>query len=117
VAQPGALRHLNVLLPQQKWWNIEQRSQFNGLFAAGISPAFFDCAGLHYVELASGRHTAMIMPWEYPWDHAAGLLLHAEAGGTVIGMGCSTLAVVSVEAFGGAASAAQVPSGGANVSA
>jgi fructose-1,6-bisphosphatase/inositol monophosphatase family enzyme len=23
----------------------------------------------------------MIVTWENPWDHAAGLLLHAEAGG------------------------------------
>jgi len=83
---PSGLEHLDVVLPQPKWWSAEQRTQFNGVFATGVSPSFFDYAGLHYVELASGRRSAMIMPWEYPWDHAAGLLLHAEAGGIVIDM-------------------------------
>jgi fructose-1,6-bisphosphatase/inositol monophosphatase family enzyme len=26
----------------------------------------------------------MIVTWEFPWDHAAGVLLHAEAGGVAI---------------------------------
>jgi fructose-1,6-bisphosphatase/inositol monophosphatase family enzyme len=26
----------------------------------------------------------MIVTWENPWDHAAGLLLHAEAGGVAL---------------------------------
>jgi hypothetical protein len=41
----------------------------------------------------------MIMPWEYPWDHAAGLLLHAEAGGTVIGMDGEPFAIAGGNAL------------------
>jgi fructose-1,6-bisphosphatase/inositol monophosphatase family enzyme len=39
------------------------------------------CAGLAYLDLARGRLDALAFAWESPWDHAAGLLLVAEAGG------------------------------------
>ncbi len=82
VVRPGAgLRGLDVALPQPRWWTEQDRDRFNALFLTGISPAFFDTSGLVYVELAAGRRTAMVVNWELPWDHAAGLLLHAEAGG------------------------------------
>jgi fructose-1,6-bisphosphatase/inositol monophosphatase family enzyme len=78
---PAGLRGLDVALPQPRWWGAEDRRRFNALFATGISPAFFDTSGLAYLELAAGRRSAMLVNWELPWDHAAGLLLHAEAGG------------------------------------
>lgn len=82
VARPTAgLRGLDVALPQPRWWGQQDRSRFNALFGTGISPAFFDTSGLAYLELAAGRRSAMLVNWELPWDHAAGLLLHAEAGG------------------------------------
>ncbi len=84
VARPAAgLRGLDVALPQPRWWAEQDRDRFNALFLTGISPAFFDTSGLVYVELAAGRRSAMVLNWELPWDHAAGLLLHAEAGGHV----------------------------------
>jgi fructose-1,6-bisphosphatase/inositol monophosphatase family enzyme len=84
VARPaGGLRGLDVALPQPRWWAQQDRDRFNALFSTGISPAFFDTSGLAYVELAAGRRAAMVVNWELPWDHAAGLLLHAEAGGQV----------------------------------
>ncbi|HEY0168312.1 MAG TPA: inositol monophosphatase [Jatrophihabitans sp.] len=82
VARPAAgLRGLDVALPQPRWWAEPDRERFNALFLTGVSPAFFDTSGLVYVELAAGRRSAMVVNWELPWDHAAGLLLHAEAGG------------------------------------
>jgi fructose-1,6-bisphosphatase/inositol monophosphatase family enzyme len=36
---------------------------------------------LEYLEVAAGKRTAMILTWENCWEHAAGLLLVAEAGG------------------------------------
>ncbi len=78
---PDGLRGLDVALPQPRWWAAADRSRFNALFGTGVSPAFFDTSGLVYLELAAGRRTAMLVNWELPWDHAAGLLLHAEAGG------------------------------------
>jgi fructose-1,6-bisphosphatase/inositol monophosphatase family enzyme len=78
---PGGLRNLDVHAAQQKWWTPQQRDAFNVLCRHGVAFAFFDTSGLEYVELASGRRSVMIVTWENPWDHAAGLLLHAEAGG------------------------------------
>jgi fructose-1,6-bisphosphatase/inositol monophosphatase family enzyme len=77
----GVLRHLDVHAAQRRWWTESQRVAFNALCRHGVSLAFFDTSGLEYIELASGRRSVMIVTWENPWDHAAGLLLHAEAGG------------------------------------
>ncbi|MFB7469942.1 inositol monophosphatase family protein [Kitasatospora sp. NPDC056184] len=38
-------------------------------------------AGLEYLEIARGALDATVFGWENAWDHAAGLLLVAEAGG------------------------------------
>ena len=38
-------------------------------------------AGLEYLKVARGLLDAVAFYWETPWDHAAGLLLVAEAGG------------------------------------
>jgi fructose-1,6-bisphosphatase/inositol monophosphatase family enzyme len=78
---PTDLAHLDVTTPQQKWWNPEQQRQFNALSRHDVAWSFFDTSAFEYIELACGRRTAMVLTWEFPWDHAAGLLLHAEAGG------------------------------------
>ena len=39
------------------------------------------CAGYDYVQLATGRWHFAVYWKNMPWDHAAGLLIHAEAGG------------------------------------
>lgn len=41
----------------------------------------FGCAGFDYVQLATGRWHFAVYWKNMPWDHAAGLLIHAEAGG------------------------------------
>jgi fructose-1,6-bisphosphatase/inositol monophosphatase family enzyme len=82
--RPG-LRHLDVCVSQPHWWTPAERQAFNRLSATGVSLSFFDTTGLEYIELAAGRRSAMVITWDYPWDHAAGLLLHAEAGGASVG--------------------------------
>jgi fructose-1,6-bisphosphatase/inositol monophosphatase family enzyme len=47
--------------------------------AAACTPCA--CAGLAYLEVARGTMDGVAFFWESPWDHAAGLLLAAEAGG------------------------------------
>ncbi len=91
--EPVAVQHgdwvldgLDVMVPERRWWNHETRRRLDRLFRSRVSPASFDHAGLLYVELAAGRRTAAVLPWELPWDHAAGQLLHAEAGGVVLDM-------------------------------
>ena len=39
------------------------------------------CAGLEYLNLLTGEMTFTLFTRLMPWDHAAGILLHAEAGG------------------------------------
>lgn len=75
------LRFLDVIAPHPKWWATDRITQFNALGGSGVSLNFYDAGGLEYIELAAGRRTAMVVTWEHPWDHAAGLLLHSEAGG------------------------------------
>ncbi len=77
----GGLRELDIVTSQPRWWSPEHRAQHHALARERVSLAFFDTSGLEYVELAAGRRSAMILGWEFPWDHAAGILLHAEAGG------------------------------------
>ncbi len=79
-AGPG-LRDLDVVTPQPRWWTERTRTQINDLCRSGIALSFFDTAGLEYLRLAAGRRAAMLVTWEHVWDHAAGLLLNAEAGG------------------------------------
>lgn len=39
------------------------------------------CAGYDYIQLATGRWHYAVYWKNMPWDHAPGLLIHAEAGG------------------------------------
>jgi fructose-1,6-bisphosphatase/inositol monophosphatase family enzyme len=58
------------------------REQIARLQAARLATIPCDSVGLEYIELCSaGRTQAGVFGWENPWDHAAGLLAHAEAGG------------------------------------
>ncbi len=42
----------------------------------------YRCAGREYMDMARGRlHFARFGRWLKPWDHAAGILIHREAGG------------------------------------
>ncbi|GAA1380533.1 inositol monophosphatase family protein [Catellatospora chokoriensis] len=78
------LRHLDVCVSPPIWWKPAHRDGFHRLSRHGVALSFFDTSGLEYIQLASGRRTAMVLTWELPWDHAAGLLLHAEAGGVAM---------------------------------
>jgi fructose-1,6-bisphosphatase/inositol monophosphatase family enzyme len=55
--------------------------QIARLRAADIIAAPCDGVGLAYIALAAGESSAAVFGWDSPWDHAAGLLAHAEAGG------------------------------------
>lgn len=81
---PPIFNDLDVSAPHPRWWSADQRQQFDALRKFGVQLRFFDSACLEYVELACGRRSATILTWQHPWDHAAGLLLHAEAGGTAV---------------------------------
>ena len=78
------LMDVDVATSRPKFWTDESRNAISTLSTHGVSLSYSDGAGLEYVALASGRRTCALMVWENVWDHAAGLLLHAEAGGVTI---------------------------------
>ena len=63
------------------WWPAGYGRTVDDLRAGGAEVVYFDSAGLEYLDVAAGRRTAMVLTWEHCWDHAAGLLMVAEAGG------------------------------------
>lgn len=81
---PRGLRHLDVAVPLPKWCTAADQAQINALAGHRVSLSYLETSGLDYVELASGRRSAMVLNWEKCWDHAAGVLLHQEAGGVCI---------------------------------
>lgn len=83
-AWSGGLEHLPVVVPIPVWYSAETRARVNGLSHSPVSLSYLDTSGLEYIEVAAGRRTAMVITWEYVWDHAAGLLLVTEAGGVAV---------------------------------
>ncbi|MFE0173415.1 inositol monophosphatase family protein [Streptomyces sp. NPDC059002] len=58
-----------------------QKQALSGLWTEGVRPRPCGSAGLEYLAIAKGELDAVAFSWELAWDHAAGLLLVAEAGG------------------------------------
>jgi fructose-1,6-bisphosphatase/inositol monophosphatase family enzyme len=79
---PDGLRGLDVVTSRERWWSDVQPGGYDALAAHGASMCHIEAAGLEYVRMARGRRCALVWVWDFPWDHAAGLLLHAEAGGS-----------------------------------
>lgn len=77
----NGLNDVPVSTSRPKFWNERARQAITALSTHGVWLSYGDGAGLEYVTLAAGKRTCSLMVWENVWDHAAGLLLHAEAGG------------------------------------
>lgn len=65
------------------WWPQGYGRGVDAMRAADLDVRYFDACGIEYLDLANGSRSAMVLTWEHSWDHAAGLLLVAEAGGHV----------------------------------
>jgi fructose-1,6-bisphosphatase/inositol monophosphatase family enzyme len=78
------LKDVDVATSQPRFWEAHSRTAVARLSTHGVVLSYIDGAGTEYLALASGRHTSALMSWDYVWDHAAGLLLHAEAGGVTM---------------------------------
>ncbi|MGW2178403.1 inositol monophosphatase family protein [Streptomyces sp. NPDC001732] len=76
---PGAA--LRVAMSHPDYTTDAQKRALLGLRAEGIDARPCGSAGLEYLDIARGDKDAVAFTWEYAWDHAAGLLLVAEAGG------------------------------------
>ncbi|MFI8324063.1 inositol monophosphatase family protein [Streptomyces sp. NPDC085529] len=76
---PGAV--LEVATSHPDYTTPDQKRALLGLVTEGVRPRPCGSAGLEYLSLARGTLDATAFSWELAWDHAAGLLLVAEAGG------------------------------------
>ncbi|WP_432092860.1 inositol monophosphatase family protein [Streptomyces sp. bgisy100] len=73
---------LTVATSHPDFTSPEETVAFRRLEVPGLAPRPCGSAGLEYLAVAEGTLGAVAFGWENPWDHAAGLLLVAEAGGS-----------------------------------
>ncbi|NBE52700.1 inositol monophosphatase family protein [Streptomyces boluensis] len=78
--EPG--RDLEVAMSHPDFTTDDQKRALLGLSVEGVHGRPCGSAGLEYVAIAKGEVDAVAFSWENSWDHAAGLLLVQEAGGT-----------------------------------
>ncbi|MCD9140773.1 inositol monophosphatase family protein [Streptomyces albireticuli] len=77
--EPGA--PLEIAISHYDFTSDEQKRVLDALSTEGIAPRPCGSAGLEYLNVARGTLAGLAFSWENAWDHAAGLLLVAEAGG------------------------------------
>lgn len=73
---------LRVAMSHPDYTTPDQKRALLGLDSEGVAARPCGSAGLEYLAIARGALDAVAFSWESAWDHAAGLLLVAEAGGT-----------------------------------
>ncbi|MFF2848994.1 inositol monophosphatase family protein [Streptomyces sp. NPDC058001] len=73
---------LDVATSHPDFTTPDEKRALLGLWAEGVLPRPCGSAGLEYLAIAKGELDAVAFSWENSWDHAAGLLLVGEAGGT-----------------------------------
>ncbi|MGW0822703.1 inositol monophosphatase family protein [Streptomyces sp. NPDC002845] len=79
---PAPGRDLHVATSHPDYTTAEQKHALLGLWTDGVAPRACGSAGLEYLAVARGELDATAFSWEAAWDHAAGILLVEEAGGT-----------------------------------
>ncbi|MEV4743726.1 inositol monophosphatase family protein [Streptomyces sp. NPDC049555] len=77
--EPGS--PLRVATSHFDFTTDEEKRVLATLHTEGVAPRPCGSAGLEYLHIAQGSLDSVAFSWENPWDHAAGLLLVAEAGG------------------------------------
>ncbi len=77
--EPGA--DLRVAIAHPLYTTDNDKRILSRLDVPGVAPRPCGSAGLEYLKVARGRVDGLAFTWPSAWDHAAGLLLVAEAGG------------------------------------
>ncbi|MEV7418677.1 inositol monophosphatase [Streptomyces sp. NPDC089919] len=77
--EPGA--ELRVATAHPFYTSPEDKAVLARLDVPGVAARPCGSAGLEYLRVARGEMDALAFSWPSAWDHAAGLLLVAEAGG------------------------------------
>jgi fructose-1,6-bisphosphatase/inositol monophosphatase family enzyme len=78
--EPG--QDLRIATSHPDYTTDEQKRALLGLWTDGVDPRPCGSAGLEYLAVARGELDATAFSWDLAWDHAAGILLVEEAGGT-----------------------------------
>ncbi|WP_328967761.1 inositol monophosphatase family protein [Streptomyces sp. NBC_00239] len=78
---PEAGAELRVATAHPFYTSDEDKRVLARLDVPGVVPRPCGSAGLEYLKIARGEMDALAFNWPSAWDHAAGLLLVAEAGG------------------------------------
>nr|BEK63647.1 inositol monophosphatase family protein [Kitasatospora purpeofusca] len=79
---PAAGAPLEIAASHPRFTTPAHKRALLGLRAEGVrTRPCAGSAGLEYLAIARGAVDATVFAWENAWDHAAGLLLVAEAGG------------------------------------
>jgi fructose-1,6-bisphosphatase/inositol monophosphatase family enzyme len=73
---------LEVAMSHPDYTTPDQKRALLGLAVPSVHARPCGSAGLEYLDVARGDLDAVAFSWEQAWDHAAGLLLVTEAGGT-----------------------------------
>jgi fructose-1,6-bisphosphatase/inositol monophosphatase family enzyme len=81
VAPPAALHEMRSALYASRTKHPDLYARIQVLRPRLGRGSFARSAGLEYVKLAEGRVHFALFTRQLPWDHAAGALIHAEAGG------------------------------------
>lgn len=79
---PAAGADIEVACSHPDFTTPTEKRALAALETEGMAPRPCGAAGLEYLRVARGHLDALAFSWEHPWDHAAGLLLVEEAGGT-----------------------------------
>ncbi|MCB5169224.1 inositol monophosphatase [Streptomyces bambusae] len=77
--EPGA--DLRVATAHPLYTSDHDKAVLARLDVPGVAARPCGSAGLEYLKVARGEMDALAFTWPSAWDHAAGLLLVAEAGG------------------------------------
>ncbi|TDC73496.1 inositol monophosphatase family protein [Streptomyces hainanensis] len=94
---PGKV--LEVAASHPDYTTDDQKRALSGLWSDGVAPRACGSAGLEYLAIARGLLDAVAFSWEAAWDHAAGLLLVTEAGGTHLTLAGEPFAVAGGNAL------------------
>ncbi len=78
-ARPPCASDVVVITNPVFWTGTE--ADLEHLIGATFTVRHCDGVGIEYIDLACGRTAGAVFTWNKPWDHVAGLLAVAAAGG------------------------------------
>ena len=79
--QPTSTEKIEIVVTHPAFRSRHEEDLLSKLYGGSFILYPSRSAGIEYPALACSFRDCAVFTWEKPWDHAAGLLLHSEAGG------------------------------------